>query len=118
MTRAELAHCSNQRRSSPLCWLRMLADSACLILTLSTYPLMTPRSLNQVSLWCTQKLGLRDLWSCPSIDHIEVEPLTRSLTAPERTWRLFGHLRSPPLLSWRLQSGKAESQPKERSYPG
>src|SRR6516225_7346271 len=42
----------------------MLADSACLILTLSTYPLMTQRSLNPVSLWCTQKPGLRDLWSC------------------------------------------------------
>src|SRR6516164_5550359 len=42
----------------------MRADSACLILTLSTYPLMTPRSLNPVSLWCTQKPGPRDLWSC------------------------------------------------------
>jgi len=42
----------------------MLAESACLILTLSTYPLMMPRSLNPVSLWCTQKPGLRDLWCC------------------------------------------------------
>ena len=29
---------SSQRRLSRSCWLRMLADSACLTLTLSTYP--------------------------------------------------------------------------------
>src|SRR5271166_3172200 len=42
----------------------MLADSGYLTLTLSTYRRMMNRSLNLASLWCTQKPGLRDLWSC------------------------------------------------------
>ena len=66
-------------------------------LTLSTDPLMTPRSLNPVSLWCTQKPGLRDLWSCRASITLKSNqsPGLERGTSPKRRQGFFGSVARP-----------------------
>jgi len=99
----------------------MLADSACLILTLSTYPLMTPRSLNPVLLWCTQKPGLRDLWSCRvsiTLKSSQSPGLERG-TAPKRRQGFFGSLarRLVETLFNGVSKKSSETPEKKRTCP-
>src|SRR5215813_11756767 len=92
MTRAEISALLEPATFKPFVLVTHAGRFRVLILTLSTYPLMTPRSLNPASLWCTQKPGLRDLWSCRVSITLKSNqsPVLERGTSPKRRQGFFG----------------------------